>query len=47
MTVELFRDFWWLMFPIFGMVMAVLGMVRENRAADAVIERARRNLEQR
>jgi hypothetical protein len=29
------------------MVMAVLGMTRENRAADEVIERARRNLEQR
>ena len=47
MTVELFRDFWWLMFPIFGMVMAVTGMARENRAADEIIERARRNLEQR
>jgi UDP-N-acetylglucosamine--N-acetylmuramyl-(pentapeptide) pyrophosphoryl-undecaprenol N-acetylglucosamine transferase len=47
MTVELFRDFWWLMFPIFGMVMAVMGMARENRAADEIIERARRNLEQR
>ena len=47
MTVELFRDFWWLMFPIFGMVMAVLGMTRENRAADETIARARRNLEQR
>jgi hypothetical protein len=47
MTVELFYDFWWLMFPIFGMVMAVLGMTPENRAADEVIERARHNLEQR
>lgn len=47
MTVELFREFWWLMFPIFGMVMAVWGMARENRAADDIIERARRNLEQR
>lgn len=47
MAVELFRDFWWLMFPIFGMVMAILHTVRENRAADDVLERARRNLEQR
>lgn len=44
---ELIRDFWWLMFPIFGMVMAALSVARENRAADDVIERARRNLEQR
>lgn len=47
MTVELFRDFWWLTFPIFGMVIAVCGMTRENRAVDEIIERARRNLEQR
>lgn len=47
MTAELFYDFWWLMFPIFGMVMAFWGMARENRAADDVLERARRNLEQR
>jgi hypothetical protein len=47
MTVELFDDFWWLKVPIYGMVMAVLGMTPENRAADEVIERARHNLEQR
>ena len=47
MTVELFRDFWWLMFPIFGMVMAVWGMARENRAEDQSSERSRRNREQR
>jgi hypothetical protein len=47
MTEELFRDFWWLMVPIFGMVMAVLGMTREARAEDEVIARARRQLEQR
>lgn len=46
MTVELFRDFWWLMFPIFGMVMACWGMARDARAEDEVIECARRNLEQ-
>jgi hypothetical protein len=47
MEVELFRDFWWLMFPIFGMVMAVCGMARDARAEDEVIARARRDLEQR
>jgi hypothetical protein len=47
MTVGLFRDFWWLMFPLFGMVMAILGMARDARAEDEVIARARRELEQR
>jgi len=47
MTLELFRDFWWLIFPIFGMAMAFCEVARENRAADAVLERARRKLEQR
>ena len=29
---EIFRDFWWLMFPIFGMCIAVIGMFQsENR----------------
>jgi hypothetical protein len=29
---EFFRDFWWLMFPVFGMMIAVLGMFQaENR----------------
>ena len=23
---EFFRDFWWLMFPVFGMFIAVIGM---------------------
>jgi hypothetical protein len=47
MSEELFREFWWLMFPIFGMVMAVWGMARDGRAEDEVRARARRNLEQR
>jgi hypothetical protein len=30
---EFFRDFWWLMFPVFGMVIAVLGMFQaESRS---------------
>jgi len=44
MSEELFRDFWWLMFPIFGIVMAVFGMLRENRRIDAIHNRARREL---
>lgn len=45
MTVELFRDFWWLMFPVFGMVMAILGMVRDNDYQNHVIRQAREKLE--
>jgi len=45
MTEELFRDFWWLMFPLFGMVMAFLGMLRDNSYRDQVIRQARENLE--
>lgn len=47
MAAELFRDFWWLMFPIFGMVMAILGMAQDNRRADDVLARSRRELERR
>lgn len=28
---ELFRDYWWLIFPIFGMGMAVFGMLQDDR----------------
>lgn len=45
MTVELFRDFWWLMFPVFGMVMAAWGMARDSAAQDAIIRDAREKLE--
>ena len=45
MTVELFRDFWWLMFPVFGMVMAILGMTQENSRRDAILRDAREKLE--
>jgi hypothetical protein len=45
--VELFYEFWWLMFPIFGMVMAILGVTQENRRIDATLDRARRQLEHR
>ena len=44
MSEELFRDFWWLIFPIFGMVMALIGAVQENRRIHEVRGRARREL---
>ena len=45
MSEELFRDFWWLMFPVFGMVTAILGMARGDGYQDAVIRDAREKLE--
>ncbi|GIK48911.1 MAG: hypothetical protein BroJett013_16080 [Alphaproteobacteria bacterium] len=45
MTGEPFRDLWWLVFPLFGMAMAVFGLVRDSRAQDAVIRRARERLQ--
>lgn len=45
MSEELFRDFWWLMFPLFGMVMAILGNARGGAYEDRVIREARENLE--
>jgi hypothetical protein len=37
---EFFRDFWWLIFPVFGMFMAVWGMMqsdqRSRRALDLI-----------
>ena len=45
MTEELFRDYWWLMFPVFGMVMAILGMARDGGYQDQIIRQARQRLE--
>jgi hypothetical protein len=45
MTEELFRDYWWLMFPVFGMVMAILGAARDGAYQDHDIRQARENLE--
>ncbi|MEZ5957415.1 MAG: hypothetical protein R3C27_09430 [Hyphomonadaceae bacterium] len=45
MTEELFRDFWWLMFPLFGMVMAILGLARDNANENQVLRQARQKLE--
>lgn len=35
---EFFRDFWWLMFPMFGMGMAVLGMFQDDSRAKKTID---------
>jgi len=35
---ELFRDFWWLIFPIFGMFMAVMGMSQSDRRSDKAMD---------
>jgi hypothetical protein len=45
MSEELFRDFWWLIFPVFGMVMAVLGCRNDARREERVLREARANLE--
>jgi hypothetical protein len=45
MGVELFRDFWRLMIPVFAMVMAVWDMARDNFEQDAILRRARDKLE--
>lgn len=44
MSEEVFRDFWWLIFPVFGMAMALIGMLREDRRISEIHERARRDL---
>ena len=45
MAVELFRDFWWLMFPVFGMIMAAWGMARDGSQSEAILRDAREKLE--
>ncbi len=35
---ELFRDFWWLMFPIFGMAMAFRGNASTERSQQRVLD---------
>jgi hypothetical protein len=44
---ELFRDFWWLIFPMFGMVMALLCVTREGARDERILREARHNLERR
>lgn len=38
MTEELFRDFWWIIFPIFGMAMAWGGMASSERKSAKVLD---------
>lgn len=45
MSEELFRDFWWLMFPLFGFVLALIEMVQDGRRSDAILRDARDRLE--
>lgn len=35
---ELFRDFWWLIFPLFGMFMALRGGVSSERSQQRVLD---------
>ncbi|MEZ5970326.1 MAG: hypothetical protein R3C31_00780 [Hyphomonadaceae bacterium] len=46
MTEELFRDYWWLMFPIFGMGMGLWGMVSSERRSRDVMNVIRSYVEQ-
>ena len=43
---ELFRDFWWLLFPIFGMAMGVSGMVSSDRRSREVMTLIKSYLDQ-
>ena len=42
-TVDL--DFWWLIFPLFGIVMTVIGCARDTEADEAPVRDARARLE--
>ncbi len=41
MTEELFRDYWWLIFPVFGMAMWAFGRASEARLEDETLRWAR------
>ena len=43
---ELFQQYWWLMFPIFGMAMGFWGMVSHERRARAALEVVKTYVEQ-
>jgi len=42
---ELFRDFWWLMFPMAWMLIAIINAARGETADARVLRDARENLE--
>jgi hypothetical protein len=35
---QFFHDFWWLMFPLFGMLMAVMGMFQDDRRSQKTMD---------
>ena len=38
MSVELFHQYWWLIFPIFGMAMGFWGMVSDERRTRSMLD---------
>lgn len=44
---DFFAHYWWLMFPIFWMIMRVIGVTRAGRRAGFELELARLRSEQR
>ena len=36
--VDLFRQFWWLIFPVMGMVYGLVGMLQQNRSQNRAID---------
>lgn len=44
---ELFRDFWWLMFPMAWMVIAIINAAKADHADERILRNARDNLERR
>ncbi len=43
---EFFSHYWWLMFPVFGMLMAVMGMFQDDRRSQKTIDLIRYYVEQ-
>ncbi len=44
--MELFREFWWLIFPVLGMFYGLVGMLQQNRARSRAIDVIRAYAEQ-
>ncbi len=44
--LDLFRQFWWLMFPVMGMVYGLVGMLQQNRRQNRAIDLLRTYAEQ-
>jgi len=44
---DLFRDFWWLLFPISWMVIAIINAAKDSSADERVLREAAENLERR